>query len=78
MPSRNAILLIALGFRPITCAASSNDFEVRASSIKRRCSENDQFDKARTLLPNSLPRDFVLMGREQAPADGASARRQSL
>jgi hypothetical protein len=44
MPSRNAIFLMAAGFRSITFAASSKDFEARASSIKRRCSANDQPD----------------------------------
>jgi hypothetical protein len=44
MPSRIAIFLTDSGFRPVAFAASSNDFEARASSIKRRCSANDQID----------------------------------
>jgi hypothetical protein len=44
MPSRIAIFLTDSGFRPVAFTASSNDFEARASSIKRRCSANDQID----------------------------------
>jgi hypothetical protein len=44
MPRRIAIFLTDSGFRPVAFAASSNDFEARASSIKRRCSANDQID----------------------------------
>jgi len=43
-PSRIAIFLTDSGFRPVAFTASSNDFEARASSIKRRCSANDQID----------------------------------
>ena len=44
MPSRIAIFLTDSGFRPVAFTASPNDFEARASSIKRRCSANDQID----------------------------------
>jgi hypothetical protein len=37
MPSRIATFLIDSGFRPVAIAASSNDLDSRASSIKRRC-----------------------------------------
>lgn len=53
MLSRNAIFLIDSGFRPVASAASSNDFEPCAISIKRRCSANDQLD-FRTMPRNAL------------------------
>jgi hypothetical protein len=68
MPSRIAILLIVFGFRAIVFAASSSDFEARASPIKSRCSAIDQLDAARTPLPNNLPRDLVPMRAMMHPA----------
>src|SRR5690348_7641861 len=41
-PSRIAIFLMVSGFRPIASTTSSNDFDALASSIKCRCSLNDQ------------------------------------
>jgi len=42
MPSRVATFLIDSGFGPVALAASSNDLDSRASSIKKRCSASDQ------------------------------------
>jgi hypothetical protein len=53
MPSRIATFLIDAGFRPVAFAASSNDFEARANSIKRRCSANEK-PGFRTIIRNAL------------------------
>jgi hypothetical protein len=81
MPSRIAIFLIDAGFRPVTFAASSKDFEARANSIKRRCSANDQPNfraiktksfAIRAKAPNELSLDaFAVVGPDFGNLSGS-------
>jgi hypothetical protein len=84
MPSRIAIFLTDSGFRPVAFAASSNDFEARASSIKKRCSANDQPDfrtipemnfVIRSKPPSGVcsPGDFAVVGPDLGTLSGSQS-----